>query len=247
MASDLQAISRDVPTRLRITRSRFALTRQPRLLEAPACSGIVSLDTKFGKRKSVNMSEDIARELNRLANLQRKTFFSLVNEIGLFALEADKNGFTLEEAVTAKKLVQRAKRSRMVLVNQDLWYFASSQALKASKNKWLKLLRDSAQWQANVFLVGSSDADFVQSLRRLLADFFWDCGEVRLEEVDGGEGLSLRLAFVPEMPLGHTQGLLKTLEGMFNSHGYLVTGSMVEPGFMDVAFKKVSHRLTTRQ
>jgi hypothetical protein len=206
----------------------------------------VSLDTKLGKRKSVNMSEDIARELNRLANLQRKTFFSLVNEIGLFALEADKNGFTLEEAVTAKKLVQRAKRSRMLLVNQDLWYFASSQALKASKNKWLKMLRDCAQWQANVFLVGSSDADFIQSVRKLLADFFWDCGDTKFEEVDGGEGLSLRLAFVPEMPLGHTQGLFKTLEGMFNSHGYLVTESMVEPGFMDVAFKKMNNRLTTK-
>src|SRR5882672_5940018 len=88
------------------------------------------------------MSEDIAQELNRLANLQRKTFFSLVNEIGLNALEANKNGFTLEDAVAAKKLMQRARKSRMVLVNQDLWYFASSQALKASKNRWLKQIRD---------------------------------------------------------------------------------------------------------
>ena len=199
----------------------------------------MSLDTKLGKRKTVNMNEDIAQELNRLANLQGKTLYSLINEIGTHALEANRQGFSLEDAVAAKKLMQSARRSRMVLVNQDLWYFASSQAMKASKNKWLKLIRDSAQWQANVFLAGSSDAEFIASMRGLIADFFWDCGEVRLEEGQGGENLALRLAFVPEMPLEHTQGLFKAFEVMFNAHGYLVTDSMVEPGFLAVTFKKV--------
>jgi hypothetical protein len=134
---------------------------------------VSSLDTKLGKRKTVNMNEDIAQELNKLANMQGKTLYSLINEIGICALEANRQGFSLEDSVAAKKLVQSAKRSRMVLVNQDLWYFASSQAMKASKGRWLKLIRDSAQWQANV-LAGSSDAEFIGSVRRLLEDFFWD-------------------------------------------------------------------------
>jgi hypothetical protein len=201
---------------------------------------LVSLDTKFGKRKTVNMSEEIAQELNRLANMQGKTLYSLVNEIGLDALEANKSGFTLDEAIVAKKLTQRAKKSRMILVNQDLWYFASSQALKASKNRWLKLIRDIAHWQANVFLANSNGVEFLESVRRLLADFFWDCGEVKLEETESGGSLALRLAFVPEMPLEHTQGLFKVFEGMFNVHGYFVTDSLVEPGFLAVTFKKVS-------
>jgi len=205
-----------------------------------------SLDAKLGKRKTVNMSEDVAQALNKLANLQGKTLYSLINEIGICALEANRQGFGLEDAVTTKKLVQSAKRSRMVLVNQDLWYFASSQAMKASKNKWLKLIRDSAQWQANVFLAGSSDTEFVESVRRLLADFFWDCGEVRLEAGPLGETLALRLAFVPEMPLEHTQGLFKAFEGMFNAHGYAATDSMVEPGFLAVSFKKVDARVSAK-
>jgi hypothetical protein len=201
--------------------------------------GAVSLDTKFGKRKTVNMNEDIAQELNKLANLQGKTLYSLINEIGLNALEANRNGFTLDEAVIAKKLTQRAKKSRMVLVNQDLWYFASSQALRASKNRWLKLVRDIAHWQANVFLANSGDSEFIESVRRLLTDFFWDCAEIKLEETDSDHALALRLAFVPEMPLDHTQGLFKVFEGMFNVHGYVVTDSMVEPGFLTVSFKKI--------
>lgn len=79
-----------------------------------------SLDTKFGKRKTVNMNEDIALELNKLANSSGKTLYSLINEIGIYALEANRQGFSLEEALAANKLVRSARRSRMVLVNQDL-------------------------------------------------------------------------------------------------------------------------------
>jgi hypothetical protein len=202
--------------------------------------GLMSvLDTRLGKRKTVNMNEDIAQELNKLANISGKTLYSLINEIGIQAVEANKQGFTLEEAVIAKKLVQSARRSRMVLVNQDLWYFASSEAMKASRNKWLKLLRDSAQWQANVFLNGSNDAEFIESVKSLLADYFWDCGDVRFETGKNGDDLALRLAFVPEMPLEHTQGLFKCFEGMFNVHGYVATDSTVEPGFLAVSFKKI--------
>jgi hypothetical protein len=200
-----------------------------------------SLDTKFGKRKTVNMNEDIAQELNKLANLSGKTLYSLINEIGICALEANRQGFNLEDAVTAKKLVQSARRSRMILVNQDLWYFASSQAMKASKNKWIKLIRDCAQWQANVFLTGSSDKELIESVRTLLADFFWDCSEIKLE-AQGGDSLVMRLAFVPEMPPAHTEGLFKAFEGMFNAHRYVATDSRVEPGFLTATFRKVEQR-----
>lgn len=206
----------------------------------------MSLDTKSGRRKTVNMSEDIAQELNRMANSQGKTLYSLINEIGLSALAANEHGFSLEDAVKAKKLAQSARRSRMILVNQDLWYFASSQAMKASKNKWLKRIRDSAQWQANVFLTGTSEAEFIESVKRLLVDFYWDCGEIRLDKLAGGN-LVLTLAFVPEMPLEHTHGLFKVFEVMFNAHGYLVTDSMVEPGFLTVEFKRLGNGLSVKQ
>jgi len=198
-----------------------------------------SLDTKFGKRRTVNMNEDIAQELNKLANSSGKTLYSLINEIGIYALEANRQGFSLEEALAANKLVRSARRSRMVLVNQDLWYFASSQAMKGSKGRWLKLIRDCAQWQANVFLSGSGDKEFLESVRRLLSDSYWDCSEAKLEEGQAGDGLAMRLAFVPEMPLEHTQGLFKAFEGMFNVHGFVVTDSVVKPGFLAVNFKKV--------
>jgi len=171
------------------------------------------------------MSEEVAQQLNRLANVQGKTLYSLVNEVGMQAIEANRLGFTLEEAVAAKKLVQSAKRSRMLLVNQELWYFASSQAMKRlPKDKWTKMIRNSAHWDASIFVTSgggtreSTEEQLVESVKRFVQDFFWDCSEIKLEN-EPGEGLTLRLAFVPEMPLEHTQGLFKLSEAMFNSHG----------------------------
>jgi hypothetical protein len=206
-----------------------------------------SQDSRFGKRKTVNMSEEVAQELNRLANLQGKTLYSLVNEAGMQAIEANRLGFSLEEAVAAKKLLQSAKRSRMLLVNQDLWYFSSSQAMKASEKSWLKLLRDIAQWEANVHLIKDrlekSPSELAASVRTLVNEFFWDCSEMSLVEKTGGtENLVLRLAFVPEMPMEHTKTLFKFFEGMFNTHGYAAVNSTVEPGFLMISFKKVDQK-----
>ena len=200
----------------------------------------MSLDARVGKRKTVNMNEDIAQELNKIANSSGKTLYSLANEIGMKALEANRCGFDLDEAVASKMLLQSAKKSRMILVNQDLWYFASTQAMRASKAKWLRLIRDSAQWQANVHLVGSSTGEFAASLKKLLTNFFWDCSEAKLVESDNGETLSLRLAFVPEMPLDHTEGLFKAFEAMFNAHHFVATTSAVEPGYLFVQFKRLN-------
>jgi len=191
------------------------------------------------------MSEEVATELNRLANLEGKTLYSLVNEMGKQAVEAHKHGFSLEEAVAATNLLRSARRSRMLLVNQDLWYFASSQAMKRTpRDKWTRMVRNSAQWDSNLFVAresGPRDSEqeqFIASLKRFVEDFFWDCSEMKLEA--SREGLVLRLAFVPEMPQEHTRGLFKLFEGVFNAHGYVVTDSTVKPGFLRALFKRIN-------
>jgi hypothetical protein len=55
-----------------------------------------------------------------MTNSLGKTLYSLINQVGQCALEAHTHGFDLEDAVTANQSVRSAKRSRMVLVNQDL-------------------------------------------------------------------------------------------------------------------------------
>jgi len=204
----------------------------------------MSLSTTFGKRRTVNMSEEIAEELNRLANSQGKTLYSLINEIGLAALEGSRHGFTLNEAIQAKIVVDRAKRSRMMLVNRDLWYSGSSKAYKTFKSEWLRQVYENAKWHAHVFLNNGSQEEFIASIRNMLADFVWDCGETTIEP-RGGNSLFVRLVFVPEMPLEHTKSLFKTFEGMFNVFGYVVTDHVVKPGFLTMLFKKLASTIET--
>jgi hypothetical protein len=184
------------------------------------------------------MSEEIAQELNKLANAQGRTLYSLINELGVAALEASKRGFTLDDAMQAKMIFERAKRARMLLVNQDLWYLASSEAARAIKAKWLKDVYATSQWQANVFLSGEGGKEFVESLRAHISDYFWDCGDAKLEEQADGS-LWIRLVFVPETPLEHTKVLFKSFEGMLNAHGYIATDSTVEAGFLTGKFRRL--------
>lgn len=185
------------------------------------------------------MNEDIAQELGTLANIQGKTLYSLINELGLAALEAHRLGFSLEEATKAKKTLDRAKKSRIILVNQDLWYMASTEAFRASRNKWLKATSDNVKWQADVFLHGTTDEEFLESIAGFASDFLWDCSELEMKK-KGNDGLLFKAVFVPEMPLEHTMTIFKSFEVMFNSRGYVVTDSAVRPGFLTVEFKKVS-------
>ena len=207
----------------------------------------MSVDGKLGKRKTINMNEDIAIELNRLANSTGKTLYSLTNTIGANALEAHNLGFNLEEAVACKKLLRSARNSRMVLVNQDMWYFASSLAMRTSKSAWLKMIRNTAQWQSNVHLSESDNTELVASVKRFLSDFVWDCSEAKFAVSNGGEAVAMKLAFVPEMPLEHTQGLFKAFEGMFNAHGYVATLSTVGPGYISAEFKHMAPTQSARK
>ena len=84
------------------------------------------------------------------------------------------------------------------------------------------------------------------SVKRFVEDFFWDCSEITLDKGQSGGGLALKVAFVPEMPLEHTQGLFKLFEAMFNAHGYVATQSTVRPDFLRASFKMMHENVSMR-
>lgn len=195
-------------------------------------------ENKFGRRRTVNLSEDTAIQLNKIANSQGKTLFSLMNEIAQSEIDAVAHGFSLSEAVEAKKLTERAKKSRMVLVNQDLWYQASSEAMKNEADKFLKTVYRNATWYADGFVDTSTDT-LINSLERFIHSFFWDCTESFFDPKDK-DNLEMKLVFVPEMPLEHTKVLLKVFEAIFNAHQYFVVESTVRGGYIRATLRKVS-------
>lgn len=194
-------------------------------------------ENKFGRRRTVNISEDVAIELNRIANSQGKTLFSLMNEIGQSQIEAVNHGFSLSEAVEGKKLVERAKKSRMILVNQDIMYYASSEAVRNEPNKFLKMVYRNATWYGSGF-IDASEENFIDSLRKFVEAYFWDCTEATFER-KGEDHLELKLAFVPEMPVDHTKVLMKVFEAIFNANQYFVVDSTVRGGFIRSLFRKI--------
>lgn len=184
------------------------------------------------------MNEEIAGELNRIANLQGKTFYSLINEIALAAIDAFNQGFLLREAVDAKSLLDKAKRSRLLLVNQDLWYLASDLAYRRNKDEWMSQVYEKAKWYGRAFLDITSKEALIESFEQVFKNLFWDCSELAIEQGEE-ETFSLRAYFVPEMPLQHTSVVLRTVEGMLNASGYAILKYTIEPGYLAFIFRRV--------
>lgn len=191
------------------------------------------------KRRTINMNEAIAEELNEVANLQGKTAYGFVNETALTAIEAHRKGFSLKEAVEAKILLDKVKKNRLILVNQDLWYYASDLAYRRRKDEWLERVYEKAKWYGLVFLDVSSNQRFQQSFKETLQYLFWDCSGFELKENED-KTLSLRAHFTPEMSLEHTHVVLRSIEGILNSAGYAIIRHVIEKGYLTVIVKQIS-------
>ncbi len=194
--------------------------------------------SKTEKRRTVNMNEEIAEELNRVANTQGKTLYSLINELASVGIEAHRLGFSLKEAVENKNLLNRVRKARLLLVNQDLWYTASDIAYKKNKDEWLSQAYEKAKWYGRIFLDNSSEDTLVKSLGDVLHNLFWDCNEVSIQK-ESGDTVSMRVFFTPEMLLQHTTIVERMIEGLLNTSGYAILRHMVEPGYIALIFKRV--------
>lgn len=184
------------------------------------------------------MNEEIADQLNRIANLQGKTLYSLINEIASVSIEAFNQSLSLKEALDAANLLNRAKKTRLMLVSQDLWYLASDIAYRRNRNEWLRQVYEKAKWYGRVFLRSTPKEAFTESLKQVFKGLFWDCSELEMEEKSDGT-LSLRAHFAPEMSLQHTSMLMRAVEGILNASGYAILKYTIEPGYLASIFKRV--------
>ena len=183
------------------------------------------------------MTEEIVEKLNAIANVQGKTLYGLLNELGLLALEAHASKIDLSEALKAKKLFDRAKRTRLILVNQDSWYLASSKSYKSSKTEWLEHIYKNAKWYADLSINQNSREEKLRSLEKFIDELFWDCTDMKMDQEDGN--LRLKLAFVPEMSIEHTSVLFKQVEGVCNAIGYVVLDHTINPGVIMATFTEL--------
>ncbi len=198
----------------------------------------MALSSKNDRRRTVNMSDDIAEELNRIANREGKTLYNLINEIATISIDAYRNGISLKDAVETAIFLERVKKSRLLLVNQDLWYASSGAAYRKNRDEWLNQVYGKAKWYGRVFLNDSSDESFTESLKRTLYNLFWDCNEVEIQR-ESEDVFRLRILFIPEMPLQHATVVLRMVEGLLNSSGFAILRYTAEQGYLAILFKRV--------
>lgn len=198
----------------------------------------MTFSSKTEKRRTVNMNEEVADKLNRVANKQGKTLYNLINEIAVTDIEAYGKGFSLKEAIDTKSHLDKARKTRLLLVNQDLWYTASGIAYKKNRDDWLNQVYEKAKWYGRVFLDSTSIDTYIESLKDILYNLFWDCNEASIQREDD-DTFTLRAFFTPEMLHQHTYVIMRMIEGLLNSSGYAILRYTVESGYLALIFKRV--------
>jgi len=182
------------------------------------------------------MSNDVAEELNQIANIQGKTLYSLINELTTFGIEAYRQGFSIKEAIEAKTFLNKAIKSRLLFVNQDMWYNASSIIYKKNKEEWLNQAYEKAKWYGKVFLGKIPENIFIEMFREALKKLFLDCNEIYIKKEEK-DTYNLKAIFSPEMPLQHTFVIMRMIEGLLNSSGYAILKYTVEQGYISMMFR----------
>ncbi|MBD3207591.1 hypothetical protein GF319_14765 [Candidatus Bathyarchaeota archaeon] len=103
------------------------------------------------RRKMLAAQEDIANEIVDLAKRKDMTVYQTVNDILEQVIRVDKMGFTLEEVVEERWMLERAREIGFTFTIEHLLYLTVDAAFKENSEKFLKIWRDMGHWYGKYF------------------------------------------------------------------------------------------------
>lgn len=95
--------------------------------------------------------EDIANEVVELANRKDMTVYQTVNDILKQALRVDKMGFTLEEIVDERWMLERAREIGFTFTIEHLLYLTMDAAFDENPEKFIKIWNEMGHWYGKYF------------------------------------------------------------------------------------------------
>ena len=131
------------------------------------------------RRKMLAAQEDIANEIVELAKRKDMTVYQTVNDILEQAIRVDKMGFTLEEVVEERWMLERAREIGFTFTIEHLLYLTVDSAFEENSEKFLEIWTDMGNWYGKYFKAKHEEpmAAFEAALQLLTigsADYYLD-------------------------------------------------------------------------
>jgi len=213
----------------------FAPFSEVILLGSVAVVALRLSDLTSGKRKMLAAREDLADKIAKIAEQRGFTLFGMVNDLLELAIEADRVGFSLKDAVDAYELNKETRDASFTLVLESLLYDTADIAYEEASEKTLKTWFDAGTWAARRYIaLGAKDP--LGAYERELKAFGLNTG---VTITQNGQDVSIRI-LNPRFSKVYTVLFNSYLEGVLAGSGYAVTFNEVGRGNirLEATFKR---------
>jgi hypothetical protein len=100
------------------------------------------------RRKMLAARDDLADKVSKVAESKGFTLFAMINSLLDMAIEVDKKGTSLEEAIDSYVTIKTVKEASFALVLESLLYETADTAYSKAKEKTLSIWYDAGGWVA---------------------------------------------------------------------------------------------------
>ena len=185
------------------------------------------------RRKMLAAQEDIANEIVGLANRKDMTVYQTVNDILEQALRVDKMGFTLEEVVEERWMLERAREIGFTFTIEHLLYLTVDSAYGENPKKFSDIWREMGHWYGKYFQ--SKHEDPMEAFRAALDLFTIGTAEYSLD----AKSRIISLSFIGEkLTPGYTDLFSEFIEELLSVLGYKLKDKELLKGILKMEFRR---------
>ena len=170
------------------------------------------------RRKMLAARDDLADKISEIANSKGFTLFGMINNILELAIEAEKMGISLEEAVDNYKVTKAVKEASFILVLESLLYETAEIACEKAKEETLKVWFDAGVWLASQYTSRNIENP-LGNIEKDLKAFSWNIPEFTIEQID--DKVSIRV-LSPRLSESYTVLFNRFLEGILKALSFEV-------------------------
>ncbi len=178
------------------------------------------------RRKMLAARDDLADKAGKIAARRGFTLFGMVNELLDLAIQVDKMGISLQEAVATYELAKAVKDAGFTLVLETLLYDTAGLAYEKKADAALKIWRDAGVWVAQRHLARGLN-DPLEAYEKELKFFGWNIPDFSVER--SGKKVSVRI-LSPRFSDHYSVLFDHYIEGFLIGSGYEVTFNEVGRG-----------------
>jgi hypothetical protein len=177
--------------------------------------------------------EDIANEIVELAKRRDMTVYQTVNDILEQAISVDKMGFTLEEIVEERWMLERAREIGFTFTIEHLLYQTVDLAYNENAEKFIQIWREMGNWYGKYFYAKHEDP--IEAFKAALELFTIGSADYNMY----AKNRIISISFLGEkLTPGYTKLFSEFLETLFEVFGYKLKNKEMRKGILNMELRR---------